>query len=264
MRAAWYERQGDAFGYGMSYPRVIPHSDGAGTIDRVGHGVPTLRIGEQVWCYGPRAIGPSARPPNTSSSWRGRPCRCPTACPLTRGPASSSSVSPPTAASRRGAGREPCGVSPGWGRCGRPPGRLARPTGRGPCYCDGAVGRGRGRHLARFPFSPLGRDPRAVAGCGATSDGVRPATKGRRFADVLDRDRIQGSDSNGEKTNEFHRDCDGRTSTWPTVPYRCFIATRTPRGAAGGRRHRRGPPSRPGRASSSGQWHRVRFFRSEE
>jgi NADPH2:quinone reductase len=78
MRAAWYEKQGpacevlsagemetphpragevrirlvasginpgdvkkrqDAFGYGMPYPRVVPHSDGAGTVDAVGAGV---------------------------------------------------------------------------------------------------------------------------------------------------------------------------------------------------------------------------------
>jgi NADPH:quinone reductase len=102
MRAAWYEKQGaardvlvvgmmpdpepgpgevrirvaasginpgevkkrqDAFGVGMPYPRVIPHSDGAGTIDRVGGGVPAIRVGERVWCYGAqsyRQFGTSA------------------------------------------------------------------------------------------------------------------------------------------------------------------------------------------------------------
>ena len=102
MRAAWYERQGparevlevaelpdpvpgdgevrirllasginpgdvkkrrDAFGYGMPYPKVIPHSDGAGVIDQVGPGVPTSRVGERVWCYGAqsyRAFGTAA------------------------------------------------------------------------------------------------------------------------------------------------------------------------------------------------------------
>ncbi len=29
----------------MGFPRVIPHQDGAGTIDRVGPGVPESRIG---------------------------------------------------------------------------------------------------------------------------------------------------------------------------------------------------------------------------
>ncbi len=97
MRAAWYERQGaardvlavgempdpgpgpgevrvrvaasgvnpgdikkrqDAFGLGMPYPRVIPHSDGAGVIDRVGGGVPASRVGERVWCFGAQSYRP--------------------------------------------------------------------------------------------------------------------------------------------------------------------------------------------------------------
>jgi NADPH2:quinone reductase len=36
---------------GMEYPRVIPHSDGAGVIDRVGEGVSPSRMGERVWTY---------------------------------------------------------------------------------------------------------------------------------------------------------------------------------------------------------------------
>jgi NADPH:quinone reductase len=89
MRAAWYERQGEpedvlrvgtldrpapAAGevlvrvhssgvnpsdtYGrrggsapMSFPRVIPHQDGAGVVEAVGEGVPATRIGERVWVY---------------------------------------------------------------------------------------------------------------------------------------------------------------------------------------------------------------------
>jgi NADPH:quinone reductase len=97
MKAAWYERQGaardvlvvgetpdpepgpdevrirvsasgvnpgdvkkrqDAFSYGMPYARIIPHSDGAGTIDRVGPGVSTTRLGERVWCYGAQSYRP--------------------------------------------------------------------------------------------------------------------------------------------------------------------------------------------------------------
>lgn len=38
-------------GGGMEYPRVIPHSDGAGVIDMVGEGVPAARRGERVWTY---------------------------------------------------------------------------------------------------------------------------------------------------------------------------------------------------------------------
>ena len=35
----------------IAYPRVIPHSDGAGDIDADGDGVPRLRIGERVWIW---------------------------------------------------------------------------------------------------------------------------------------------------------------------------------------------------------------------
>ncbi len=102
MRAAWYERRGPASdvlvvgempqpspgegevrirlafsginpgdvkkrsgwqGSPMPYPRVVPHSDGAGVIDAVGAGVPAARVGETVWCYGAqsyRAFGTAA------------------------------------------------------------------------------------------------------------------------------------------------------------------------------------------------------------
>jgi len=33
------KKRQNAFGVGMPYPRIIPHSDGAGTIDAVGEGV---------------------------------------------------------------------------------------------------------------------------------------------------------------------------------------------------------------------------------
>ena len=35
----------------IGYPRVIPHSDGAGEIDMVGDGVPASRRGERVWVW---------------------------------------------------------------------------------------------------------------------------------------------------------------------------------------------------------------------
>jgi NADPH2:quinone reductase len=35
----------------MAFPRVIPHSDGAGVVDLVGAGVPTRRVGERVWMW---------------------------------------------------------------------------------------------------------------------------------------------------------------------------------------------------------------------
>jgi NADPH:quinone reductase len=97
MRAAWYEKQGsakdvltlgemadphpaagevririaasginpgdikkrqDAFGYGMAYARVIPHSDGAGHLDEIGGGVPPEWLGRSVWCYGAQSYRP--------------------------------------------------------------------------------------------------------------------------------------------------------------------------------------------------------------
>lgn len=97
MRAAWYERQGpaanvlvvgemaapepgtgevrirvyasginpgdvkkrrDAFGVGMPFPRVIPHSDGAGVVEEVGEGVSVSRRGERVWCFGAQSYRP--------------------------------------------------------------------------------------------------------------------------------------------------------------------------------------------------------------
>src|SRR5215471_13484939 len=108
MKAAWYERQGpardvlivgempdpqplagevrirvtasgvnpgdvkkrqDAFGVGMPYARVIPHSDGAGTIDRAGEGVSASRVGERVWCWCRAGPGRSAPAPWHWRSW---------------------------------------------------------------------------------------------------------------------------------------------------------------------------------------------------
>src|SRR5882724_6232406 len=97
MKAAWYERQGspssvlvvsempapepgpgevrirvaasginpgdvkkrqDAFGVGMPFPRVIPHSDGAGILEKAGEGVSASRVGERVWCFGAQSYRP--------------------------------------------------------------------------------------------------------------------------------------------------------------------------------------------------------------
>ncbi|MGA8822965.1 MAG: NADPH:quinone reductase [Pseudolabrys sp.] len=47
----------------IAFPRVIPHSDGAGVIDDVGDGVPKSRIGERVWVWNgqwKRAFGTAA------------------------------------------------------------------------------------------------------------------------------------------------------------------------------------------------------------
>lgn len=42
----------------MIYPRVIPHSDGAGVIDAVGDGIDGRRLGERVWTYGAQSYRP--------------------------------------------------------------------------------------------------------------------------------------------------------------------------------------------------------------
>jgi len=52
------KKRGDAFGVGMPYPRVIPHSDGSGTVDAVGEGVSREWIGRRVWCYGAQSYRP--------------------------------------------------------------------------------------------------------------------------------------------------------------------------------------------------------------
>lgn len=47
----------------IAYPRVIPHSDGAGVIDDVGSGVAKSRVGERVWIWNgqwKRAFGTAA------------------------------------------------------------------------------------------------------------------------------------------------------------------------------------------------------------
>jgi NADPH2:quinone reductase len=97
MHAAWYERQGSAaevlevgemaapdpgagevrvrvtlsgvnpgdtkkrrgwLGSAMPFPRVVPHSDGAGVIDAVGAGVDPVRVGQRVWLYGAQSYRP--------------------------------------------------------------------------------------------------------------------------------------------------------------------------------------------------------------
>src|ERR1700758_1839255 len=54
-------------GLPMSFPRIIPHSDGTGVIDAVGAGVNPDRIGQRVWIYHAQ----SYRPFGTAAQW---PC----------------------------------------------------------------------------------------------------------------------------------------------------------------------------------------------
>lgn len=52
------KKREDAFEYGMPFPRIIPHSDGARTIDAVGEGVSEEWLGRRVWCYGAQSYRP--------------------------------------------------------------------------------------------------------------------------------------------------------------------------------------------------------------
>src|SRR5256885_9257987 len=47
----------------LAFPRIVPHSDGAGVIDQVGDDVARSRIGERVWTWNAawgRAFGTAA------------------------------------------------------------------------------------------------------------------------------------------------------------------------------------------------------------
>ena len=98
MRAVWYDRQGPAaevlqagelpapepgpaevrvrvtrsgvnpgdtkkrrgwLGSSMPFPRVIPHSDGAGVVESVGRDVDPARVGRRAWVYGAQSYRPS-------------------------------------------------------------------------------------------------------------------------------------------------------------------------------------------------------------
>jgi NADPH2:quinone reductase len=52
------KKRGDWLGYGMAFPRIIPHSDGSGVIDSVGDGVERARVGQRVWIYGAQSYRP--------------------------------------------------------------------------------------------------------------------------------------------------------------------------------------------------------------
>src|SRR5436309_117420 len=52
------KKRGDWLGYGMPFPRIVPHSDCSGVIDAVGQGVDRSRIGQRVWVYGAQSYRP--------------------------------------------------------------------------------------------------------------------------------------------------------------------------------------------------------------
>lgn len=73
------KKRSDAFGVGMSYPRVIPHSDGSGTVDMEGEGVSSGLLGERAWCFGAQ----SYRPFGTAAEFAVVPLAQVTRLPLT-------------------------------------------------------------------------------------------------------------------------------------------------------------------------------------
>src|ERR1700741_2857794 len=52
------KKRQDTFGIGMGYPRVIPHSGGAGRVDQLGGGVSSEWVGRSVLCYGAQSYRP--------------------------------------------------------------------------------------------------------------------------------------------------------------------------------------------------------------
>jgi NADPH2:quinone reductase len=52
------KKRGDWVGYGMPYPRIVPHSDGSGVVDAVGDDVDPARVGRRVWVYGAQSYRP--------------------------------------------------------------------------------------------------------------------------------------------------------------------------------------------------------------
>src|SRR5438045_3420570 len=80
------KKRQNAFGYGMPYTRVIPHSDGSGEVDLVGEGVSTEWIGQRSGATARSRTGRSAWLPNTPSYPSKRLFRSRKACPSNRAP----------------------------------------------------------------------------------------------------------------------------------------------------------------------------------
>ncbi len=57
------KKRQNTFALGLPFPRIVPHSDGAGVVDKVGSGTSTDWLGARVWCFGAqsyRAFGTAA------------------------------------------------------------------------------------------------------------------------------------------------------------------------------------------------------------
>lgn len=63
------KKRTDWMGFGIGYPRVVPHSDGVGTIEEVGEGVSHSRVSERVWVGGAQ----SGRPFGTAAEYTAVP-----------------------------------------------------------------------------------------------------------------------------------------------------------------------------------------------
>ena len=63
------KKRADWMNLGIGFPRVIPHSDGAGVIEGVGEGVPPSRVGQRVWVWGAQ----SGRPFGTAAQYTAVP-----------------------------------------------------------------------------------------------------------------------------------------------------------------------------------------------
>src|SRR5256884_6319951 len=61
------KKRGDWLGYGLPFPRIVPHSDGSGVIDAVGQGVDRSRLGQRVWVYGAQSSTPFRTAPQLTT-----------------------------------------------------------------------------------------------------------------------------------------------------------------------------------------------------
>jgi NADPH2:quinone reductase len=52
------KKRADWLGYGMPFPRIVPHSDGSGEIDAVGEDIDSGRVGQRVWLHGAQSYRP--------------------------------------------------------------------------------------------------------------------------------------------------------------------------------------------------------------
>ena len=79
------KKRQDSLGYGMSYPRVIPHSDGAGYVDQVGDGELLMNgWSSQCGATGLNRIVLLVRQPNFPWFLWSKRFDCPKACQWSR------------------------------------------------------------------------------------------------------------------------------------------------------------------------------------